>query len=185
MRDTKKRLSKVTSTMSLIEKHLSISPLAGVQEGVLGLDSVAHSRGWFLWRKLGYPFWLSPQFSGVELREIAHEMEHYLGREVKNIPTMKVNLLFQYKRPQYITMSSGSEWHLWNQKYFRYDLYTQQHTLLSHIETKFGNDAVVLYAAPSVVDVGDLVNLKGLGQSLITLTLDAPENWMGTTETPT
>ncbi|HBB7016443.1 TPA: hypothetical protein JTK17_004296 [Escherichia coli] len=138
-------------------------PLGQVQEGVLGLDSVAHSRGWFLWRKLGYPFWLSPQFSGVELREIAHEMEHYLGRGVKNIPTMKVNLLFQYKRPQYITMSSGSEWHLWNQKYFRYDLYTQQHTLLSHIETKFGNDAVVLYAAPSVVDVGDLVNLKRAG----------------------
>ena len=44
-------------------------PLGQVQEGVLGLDSVAHSRGWFLWRKLGYPFWLSPQFSGVELRE--------------------------------------------------------------------------------------------------------------------
>ncbi len=138
-------------------------PLGQVQEGVLGLDSVAHSGRRLLWRKLGYPFWLSPQFSGVDLTEIAHEMELYLGREVKNIPAMKVNLLFQYKRPQYITMSTGSEWHLWNQKYFRYDLYAQQHALLSHIETKFGNDAVVLYAAPAVVDVNDLVNLKRAG----------------------
>ncbi|MHC9059213.1 hypothetical protein [Pantoea sp. y20] len=138
-------------------------PLGQVQEGVLGLDSVAHSRNWLLWRKLGYPFWLSPQFSGVDLTAIAHEMERYLGREVKNIPTMKVNLLFQYKRPQYITMSTGSEWHLWNQKYFRYELYAQQHALLSHIEAKFGNDAVVLYAAPSVIDVAELVNLKRAG----------------------
>ena len=90
-------------------------------------------------------------------------MERYLGREVKNIPAMKVNLLFQYKRPQYITMSTGSEWHLWNQKYFRYELYAQQHALLSYIEKKFGNDAVVLYAAPSVVDVSELVNLKRAG----------------------
>lgn len=134
-----------------------------MQEGILGLDSVAHSRRWLLWRKLGYPFWFSPQFSGVDLTEIAHEMERYLGREVKNIPAMKVNLLFQYKRPQYITMSTGSEWHLWNQKYFRYELYAQQHALLSHIETKFWNDAVVLYAAPSVVDVSELVNLKRAG----------------------
>ncbi|SDG42417.1 hypothetical protein SAMN05216571_1132 [Onishia taeanensis] len=127
------------------------------------MDSVAHSRRWHLWRKVGYPFWFSPQFSGVELTEIAHEMEKYLSREVKNIPPMKVNMLFQYKRPQYITMSTGAEWHLWNRKYFRYDLYAQQHALLSHIEKKFGNDAVVLYAAPSVLDVSELVKLKRVG----------------------
>ena len=138
-------------------------PLGQVQEGVLGLDSVANSRKWLLWRKLGYPFWFSPQFSGVELTEIAREMEKYLGREVKNIPSMKVNMLFQYKRPEYITMSTGAEWHLWNTKYFRYDLYAQQHALLSHIEAKFGQNAVVLYAAPSILDVSELVKLKRAG----------------------
>jgi hypothetical protein len=135
-------------------------PLGQVQEGVVGLDSAAHSRSWFLWRKLGYPFWLSPPFSGVELQDIAKEMERYLDKEVHNIPTMKVNLLFQYKRPEFITMSSGAEWHLWKRRYFRYDLYTEQHALLSHIETTFGQDAIVLYAAPAVEDVGDLVKLK-------------------------
>lgn len=144
-----------------LDKKTSIYfPLGQVQERALGLDSVAHSRSWMIWRKLGYPFWFSPQFSGVELTEIASEMEKHLDREVKNIPPMKVNMLFQYKRPQYITMSTGAEWHLWNEKYFRYDLYAQQHALLSHIENKFGHDAVVLYAAPSVTDVSELVKLK-------------------------
>ncbi|EQD30742.1 hypothetical protein B2A_14018, partial [mine drainage metagenome] len=81
-------------------------------------------------------------------------------KEVHNIPAMKVNLLFQYKRPQFITMASGAEWHLWNQKYFRYHLYAEQHALLSHIEVKFGSDAIVFYAAPAVEDVSDLVKLK-------------------------
>lgn len=135
-------------------------PLGQVQEGVLGVDSVAQSRSWHLWRTLGYPFWLSPQFKGVDLQDIAEEMEHYLDVEVKNIPAMKVNVLFQYKRPQYITRASGAEWHLWRRKYFRYELYTEQHALLSHIEAKFGSDAIVLYAAPAVEDVSNLVKLK-------------------------
>jgi hypothetical protein len=144
-----------------LDKKTSIYfPLGQVQEGVLGLDSVAHSGSWMIWRKLGYPFWLSPKFSGVELTEIASEMENHLDREVKSIPSMKVNMLFQYKRPEYITMSTGAEWKLWNKKYFRYDLYAQQHALLSHLEKEFGHDAVVLYAAPCVLDVSELVKLK-------------------------
>lgn len=138
-------------------------PLGQVQEGIVGLDSAAHSRSWRLWRKLGYPFWLFPPFSGIELQDIANEMERYLDKEVYNIPAMKVNLLFQYKRPQFITMSSGSEWHLWKRKYFRYSLYAEQHALLSHIEATFGQDAIVLYAAPAVEDVSDLVKLKKAG----------------------
>jgi hypothetical protein len=144
----------------LNQKSSLYFPLGQVQEGVLGVDSVAHSLSWSLWRKLGYPFWLSPLFKGVELKHIAEEMENYLDAEVKSIPAMKVNILFQYKRPQYITMASGAEWHLWKRKYFRYDLYAEQHALLSHIEAKFGSDAIVLYAAPAVEDVSDLVNLK-------------------------
>ena len=103
---------------------------------------------------------LSQPFKGVELQDIAKKMEDHLGEEVKNIPAMKVNALFQYKRPQYITMATGAEWHLWNRKYFRYDLYVEQHALLSHIEATFGSDAIVLYAAPAVEDVSDLVKLK-------------------------
>ncbi|EPL3991176.1 hypothetical protein M2010_002181 [Providencia stuartii] len=32
-------------------------PLGQVQEGILGLDSVARSNSRRLWKTLGYPFW--------------------------------------------------------------------------------------------------------------------------------
>jgi hypothetical protein len=144
-----------------LDKKASIYfPLGQVQEGVIGLDSAAHSSSWRLWRKLGYPFFLNPPFPGIDLQEIATEMELYLEREVKNIPPMKVNLLFQYKRPEFVTKPSGKEWHLWNRRYFRYDLYEEQHDLLIHIENTFGNDAIVLYAAPAIEDVNELVKIK-------------------------
>lgn len=138
-------------------------PLGQVQEGIIGLDSAAYSRSWRLWRRVGHPFWFRPPFAGVDLQDIAAEMELYLTDEVKNIPPMKVNLLFQYKRPEFITNSLGKEWTLWNQRYFRYDLYKEQHDLLAHIETSFGNSALVLYAAPAVEDVVELVRLKKSG----------------------
>lgn len=141
-------------------------PLGQVQEGTVGLDSAAHSQNQRLWKTVGYPFGGSPNFLGVDLRKIADEMEAYLDKEVKNIPSMKVNLLFQYKRPAFITRSSGKEWDLWNCKYFRYDLYAEQHDLLAHIEATFGNDAIVLYAAPAVEDVNELVKLKKKGAIL-------------------
>lgn len=138
-------------------------PLGQVQEGILGLDSVAHSRSRSLWRLLGYPFWRSPPFSGVNVQDIAEEMERHLGAEVHNVPAMKVNLLFQYKRPDFIIRASGAEWSLWNQQYFRYSLYDEQHALLSHIDATFGRDAIVLYAAPAARDVNDLINFKKKG----------------------
>ena len=94
------------------------------------------------------------------MQHIAAEMEHHLDSEVRNIPDMKANLLFQYKRPEFISRASGAEWAFWNQAYYRYTLDKEQHAMLLHTETKFGNDAIVLYAAPAAKDVHELVTLK-------------------------
>jgi len=72
-------------------------PLGQVQEGFLGFDSSADSRNRRLWRQLGFPFWFTPPFSGVELREIAREMERYLEITIDELPPIRANLLFQYK----------------------------------------------------------------------------------------
>lgn len=145
-----------------LDKKTSIYfPLGQVQEGILGLDSVAHSKRRGFWSYLGFFY---PPPSGVKLQDIAMVMEEFLKDEVNNIPDIKVNLLFQYKRPQFITRSSGAEWNLWKRKYFRYRLQNEQHALLSHIEDTFSQDAVVLYAAPAVVDVSELVKLKKAGK---------------------
>ncbi len=144
-------------------------PLGQVQEGTIGVDSAAHSKSWRLWSTLGYPFLFSPHFTGTNLQEIALEMEKHLGNHINNIPEMRVNLLFQYKRPEFITKSLGAEWYLWHQSYFRYNLNSKQHGLLAHIESMFGNNVLVLYAAPAVRGITELVDLK-VNNSIITNT---------------
>lgn len=134
-------------------------PFGQVQEGGIGADASAFSQNRWLWWRLGYPFLLTP-FRGVDLREVADEMETHIGREIKNIPSIKANLFFQYKRPEFITSKSGSEWPHWNQKYFRYDIYKEQQELLIHLASKFGTKALVLYASPALESVNDLVNAK-------------------------
>ena len=138
-------------------------PFGQVQEGGFGADAAGFSRNRRLWRQLGYPFPLHDLFNGADLRHVAYAMEEHLSREIRNIPSIKANLLFQYKRPEVITSKRGSEWLHWKEKYFRDDIYQEQQALLSHIDAKFGVQALVLYAAPALADVNDLVEAKKRG----------------------
>ena len=133
-------------------------PLGQVQEGSLGFDSSVMSRNRSLWKLLGYPFWFNPAFSGLPLREIADEMESLLRSTLDKIPKIKANLLFQYKKPAYITAANGSEWKHWKKPYYRYDIYKEQHNLLMHIDDVFGSKILILYASPALHDVDDLVD---------------------------
>lgn len=132
-------------------------PLGQVQEGNLGFDSSAFSTNRELWRYLGHPFMFYP---GIELREIANEMECLLKVVIDDIPTMKCNLLFQYKKPKYITKASGKEWLHWNQPYFRYDIYQKQQELLMQIHNALGTKALIIYASPAIQNVNELVKVK-------------------------
>ncbi len=139
-------------------------PLGQVQEGNLGFDASAFSTNSSLWRMFGYPFGIFPLFIGFELREIADEMEKFLGRVIMNIPRMKANLLFQYKKPEFITRATGKEWIHWNQPYFRYDIYKEQQELLMHIDSTLGAKILILYASPAIQDVNELVDIKVRGE---------------------
>lgn len=138
-------------------------PFGQVQEGGIGADASALLRNRRLWRRFGYRYFFKIPYSGTELSDIAAEMEQHLGIEINNIPRMKANVLFQYKRPELITSSRGAEWAHWNKKYFRYNIYQKQQELLAHIAVKFGNEALVLYASPALEDVNDLVSAKRRG----------------------
>lgn len=132
-------------------------PLGQVQEGSLGFDSSALSSNRRLWKSFGHPFWFFPPFAGVELRKIADEMERFLGVILDNIPRMKSNLLFQYKKPEYIKTSRGSDWTHWNEPYYRYDIYQEQQALLMRIDNQFGTKVFIVYASPALHDVNELV----------------------------
>lgn len=138
-------------------------PFGQVQEGGIGADSSAYSRNRRLWLRLGFPFYFFPLHKGVSLQEIATEMEQLLSGEISGIPTLKVNLLFQYKRPKLITSHKAAEWSSWNQKYFRYLIYQEQQKLLEHLSSAYGGKILVLYAAPAIEDVEDLVRAHNKG----------------------
>ena len=136
-------------------------PPGQVLEGLLGFDASANSSNRKLWKSLGFPFWFYPQFSGVKLRDIAEELEMEFKHIIQSIPQIKTNLLFQYKRPEYITTANGKEWSHWGKEYYRYSIYKEQHDLLSKIDSTFGDKALVLYAAPAISSLTDLVKFKG------------------------
>lgn len=130
-------------------------PLGQVQEGSLGFDSASFSTNRKLWQRLGLPLYLP--LSGIELKEIAEEMEYLLGITLKMLPKIKVNLLFQYKRPEYMERENSKEWGHWNEPYFRYDIYRDQQELLMQIKHQFGDKIFIVYACPAISDVNDLV----------------------------
>lgn len=132
-------------------------PFGQVQEGSIGLDAAFFVRNPFFWPRLGLPLWRAFGPDGVDLLDVAKEMERHLSSIAKNIPNLRVNLLLQYKRPEYISIKSGKEWHHWRRPYFRYGLDDEQHSLLSHIANTFKASALVLYAAPAVRKVDELV----------------------------
>ena len=101
-------------------------PPGQVQEGLLGFDSSADSRNRFLWRRLGYPFWFFPHFSGVKLREVAIDLERWLNMVIDDIPQIRANLIFQYKKPEFMITANSKEWQYWNEPYYRYNLYQIQ-----------------------------------------------------------
>lgn len=131
-------------------------PLGQVQEGFLGFDSAAFSSNQRLWQRFGYPDFAYQYFNGAPLSEI----EHFMGRITTELPDFKVNLLFQYKRPEFIKLASGSEWRHWNQPYYRYNIYQEQQQLLTLIHQEYQNRVLTLYAAPAIHDVNDLVRCK-------------------------
>ena len=135
-------------------------PPGQVLEGLLGFDVSAQTANRKLWKILGYPFWFFLPFHGVNLQDIAKELDNIIGHIVDSIPRIKANLFIQYKRPEYITTANGKEWIHWNQEYFRYSIYSQQQKLLDRIDSQFGDRALVIYAAPAIRSLSELVQCK-------------------------
>ena len=131
-----------------------------VQEGFLGSDATVYSNDDNLWRILGYPFNRYFQsFPGVDLQVIATRMQNIIGSVISALPNMKINLLFQYKRPEYLTTGSNpARTHWRRQPYYQYEIDTNQQSLLVKIHSIFGTNVLVLYAAPAIYEMDDLYN---------------------------
>lgn len=135
-------------------------------EGYFGFDVAGFSRSRRLWRHLGYPFWIWPPFSGEDFSLLTREMERFHGKVLDDLPQIKCNLLFQYKRPERMERSTSSEWEHWHTPYFRYDIDHNQQKLLDALHASCGASVLVAYAAPATADVNQLVQFH-LDRSII------------------
>ncbi|GAA4817284.1 hypothetical protein GCM10011365_13230 [Marinicella pacifica] len=136
-------------------------PPGQVLEGFFGFDSASYSKNSDLWEKLNYPFL---PFSGVNLLDIARDLEAEIGHLIDKIPNIKSNLLIQYKRPEYMEKPNSKEWQYWQKEYYRYQIYLKQQSILSKIDKSFGNRALVIYASPAINNIEELVSLKIKGE---------------------
>lgn len=146
--------------IELARRTSILFPPGQVQEGSLGFDCAACSCDRWLWETLlGHPVRVLPPFCGVSLQE----MESRIGRAINELPEMRANLLFQYKKPQYIKNSRGQEWSLWNEPYYRYDIYSEQQELLMNIDRHFCGQVFIAYASPAIHDVNELLRTHEAG----------------------
>jgi hypothetical protein len=125
-----------------------------VQEGKLGFDCSAFLGDKDLWEM----FNKSLPLKGTDLINIATEMENRLSCTINKMPPMQTNLLFQYKRPEYITSYKCREWRNWEKPYFRYNINHKQQNLLMAIDKQFGNEVLIIYASPALYTINDLDN---------------------------
>lgn len=132
-----------------------------VQESLLGFDGIFYQDEKFLlWPLFNrIPIFSMPSLiNGVWAPDIEERLFSGLEREVGILPKMRINLIFQYKRPEYMTGHKANEWNYWNEPYYRYLIDEEQLNILINIQEICDKSALVLYAAPALCNLDELFN---------------------------
>ena len=157
--------------IELLGKSNFFFPLGQVQESHFGVDAFLFSKNrnfWKLWRnipwrrRLLWPFWpLIPE--GVYLEDIYWEdIKEIIDKELK--VKFKFNIFIQYKRPEYLKSNRAKEFIYWKHPYYRYDIEIHQQQILSQIERRVNDQAIVVYAAPAFHTFNELFKYFGEGR---------------------
>ena len=65
------------------------------------------------------------------------------------LPSFRLNLFLQYKRPYFLTMSNAGEWSHWCHPYFRFRIRRKQQRALVACAKGLGRQGLVVYACPA------------------------------------
>jgi len=125
-------------------------PPGQVQENILGFDNS-------FYLPFTTSFWAYFGFDKIYSVFYLNELEEYLFERINSLPNIKINLMLQYKRPEYLTLSTAKEWQSWNQPYFRYAVESEQQRVLMKISDYCNGNVVALYAAPAVKNRDELL----------------------------
>ncbi|MDK4564736.1 hypothetical protein QG053_06715 [Kingella kingae] len=99
-----------------------------------------------------------PTFHGLPISRSSWNLVTLFAPK-NNLPNIKVNCFFQYKRPHEITTKTGKEWNSWNESYFRYEIDKHQQQLLEKLNNLLNGQALILYASPKTIKMEELYKL--------------------------
>lgn len=120
-------------------------------ENTVGFDAAIFTKNGKFWK-------IFPEYF-----DVLHRMFHFyldgfylepsfwdkLQNEIDEFPSIKYNLVIQYKRPEYLSNKRATEWRFWNKSYFRYNLMIHQQSALEELEKQMKNKCLALYASPA------------------------------------
>ncbi|HUA73726.1 MAG TPA: hypothetical protein VL988_03120 [Solirubrobacteraceae bacterium] len=135
-------------------------------EGQLGIDVALAPSDQRIWQLLGIP---PPE--GVATGTAA--FPGWPNDPGLSTPFL-VSLFIQYKRSSYLTRSYSNEWGSHKQPYWRVELSSRQHHLLTQLEAATAGNAVVRYAAPRFWRHEDMWKYQAIGGVLDNSLLIAP-----------
>jgi hypothetical protein len=72
------------------------------------------------------------------------------------LPSSIISLILQFKRPMYLRGPRAAQWRYWKRPYYRFERTGHQHRVLTRLERRLGDQALVRYAAPAFWQRGEL-----------------------------
>jgi hypothetical protein len=142
--------------MELHARQQFIFPFGQVQEGFVGADASVFIDNRDLWHIISGQTGNPP--SGRTLDQVMGNMNERLAYYLEGLSN-PINVLFQYKKPEYMNTRNSKEWSNWGEAYFRYNIYQKQQETLLSISDRVGDDIIVTYASPAAEDISKLVTL--------------------------
>jgi hypothetical protein len=152
-------------------------PFGQVQEGIIGADAVVSQNEFYNM----FEIMNIAVNSGVDISIISSIAEEYSRKQLVGIlPSIVANVLFQYKKPEYLVR--GAESRNWHQEpYYRYriDIPTKQFDKLKNLSQNLIGKCHIIYAAPAVCNVTELQTIYAQHQLINNTNFALIENLIG------
>jgi hypothetical protein len=142
---------EVPANIELGVQHAAVFAAGQVLEAVVGYDVAADPpQNAPIWRLVGVN---AP--TGLQLVPNLWQRAR-VQPKAPELPSTYVSLIFQYKRPRYLSTPVALQWPHWNAPYFRFPILQHQQDTLAILENALGGRATVRYACAAFWTYSDL-----------------------------
>ena len=165
---------EVSANIELGIQHAAVFAAGQVLESVVGYDVAAHPpQNAPIWQLVG-----SNASIGLQLVPNLWQRARVQPKSPE-LPSTYVSLIFQYKRPQYLTTSHALQWHHWQSSYFRFPILQHQQNTLAILENALGARATVRYACAAFWKYDELQRHQAAHEVLDHSTFVPPRSLVG------